>query len=85
MFPRVTPKTCLKNKIFKTCNKNCAQNSNLKKHIEKKHPKCDQKRKVTITNDKRQNKALKVEHQCEQCKKNSSSNYNLRRHTPTHS
>ena len=86
MFPRVTPKTRLKNIHFeKLAIKICPQNSYLKKHIEKRHPNCDQKRKVTITNDKRQNKALKVEHQCEQCKKNSSSNYNLKRHTQTHS
>ena len=69
----------------KTCNKNCAQNSNLKKHIENIHPNCDQKRKVPNTDDKRQNKALKVEHQCEQFKKNFSYNYNLKRHTQSHS
>ena len=32
-----------------TCNKNCAPNSNLKKHIENKHQYCDQKRKVPST------------------------------------
>ena len=54
----------------KTCNKNCSQNSNLKQHIDNIHANCAQKRKVKNNNVKRQNKALKVEHQCEQCKKN---------------
>ena len=86
MFPRVTPKTCLKNIHFaKLAIKNCAQNSNLKKHTENIFPNWDQKRKVPNTDDKQQNKALKVEHQCEQFKKNFSYNYNLKRHTQSHS
>ena len=39
----------------KTCNKNFAQNSILKKHIKNIHPNCDQKRKVPSTNDKLNN------------------------------
>ena len=82
---KVTLKRCLKNIHFaklaiKTVHKIAIKKSTLRTYIQN----CDQKRKVPNTNDKRQNKALKVKYQCEQCKKNFSSNYNLKRHTQTH-
>ena len=78
MYQRVTLKVSC---CWKTCNKNCAQNSNLTSHIENMHSNNCRKRKLQNSNNTQQKKALKIEHKCEPCQKVFSSHSNLKRHT----